>query len=508
MLNAVGYTRFSTDKQSENSTQYQINAITEYANKNGINLLRFYSDEGFSGTNTDRPAFRQMLSAAENGLFNSILIYDITRASRDVSDWMSFRKRMRLLDVDVISVTQTLGDALDPDSYLVELINAGIGQHMVLQTRQKSIAGVHNKAKEGAFLGGFAPLGYRIENQQYRIDESEAKYVRLIYSMYANGESYDAIINALGGLRGKRGAVIGKTQLKSILQNERYIGIYTWNKRQYKIMRKWAGGKLNPNIIKIEGIIPQIIDKDTWERVQKRMSDKKRNATNKAKREYLLSGLITCDCCGGTFVGHTSRNTKGYENVSYVCGTKYRTHACSAKNLSGLALEEFVINHLKEYIRNMDFEKEADEIMKNLAKGLPNAAAEKAELREINTKINNGIKAILNGLEFPELQEELDRLRVRKSELEDVIANAEKKSGHVDRNKLIAYLRNATEHLEENPKAAIREMVKIYAHADGSCTVNIGVHLKDCGDTLYPICVSFTYTPLVKNTVRQNTSLS
>lgn len=484
MINAVGYTRFSTDKQTENSTQYQINAITEYADKNGINLLRFYSDEGFSGTNTDRPAFRQMLSAAENGLFNAILIYDITRASRDVSDWMAFRKRMRLLGVDVISVTQNLGDALDPDSYLVELINAGIGQHMVLQTRQKSIAGVQNKAKEGAFLGGFAPLGYRIENQCYVIDEIEAKYVRLIFSMYANGESYNAIIDALGGLRGKRGAVIGKSQLKSILQNERYIGIYTWNKRQYKIMRKWAGGKPNPNIVKIEGIIPQIIDKDTWERVQRRMSDKKRNATNKAKREYLLSGLITCENCGGTFVGHTSKNSKGYENVSYVCGTKYRNHTCYAKNLSGYALEEFVVNQLKEYIRNMDFEKEADEIIKNLSNVTPDAAAEKAELREINTKINNGVRAVLNGLHFPELEEELDRLRVRKSELEDIVANAEKKSGHVDREKLIAYLKNTAEHLEENPKVAIREMVKIYAHADGSCTVNIGVHLSDCGDRI------------------------
>ncbi len=347
MLNAVGYTRFSTDRQTENSTKFQKEAITEYTRKNNINLLRFYSDEGFSGTNTDRPAFQEMCAAAKMKLFDAVLIYDITRASRDVVDWMEFRKIMRTLDVQVISVTQNLGDALDPDSYLIELINAGIGQHHVLQTRQKSIAGTTTKAKEGVFLGGFAPLGYRIENGQYIIEESQAKYVRMIFKMYAAGKSYNEIINALGGLKGKRGAVIGKTQLYRILQNERYIGTYTWNKKQYKIMNKWAGGKPNPNIVKIEGIIPPLVDMDVWERVQKRMSDKKRRAANKAKREYLLTGLITCDCCGGAYVGHTSTNKKGYETVYYICGTKYRNHTCNTKNLNGLQLEEFVVNHVK-----------------------------------------------------------------------------------------------------------------------------------------------------------------
>ena len=484
MTNAVGYTRFSTDHQTENSTKFQMDAIKKYAQANHINLLRFYSDEGFSGTNTERPAFQDMCAAAKMKLFDAVMIYDISRASRDVVDWMEFRKIMRNLDIQVISVTQRLGDALDPESYLVELINAGIGQHHVLQTRQKSIAGTTAKAKEGVFLGGLPPLGYRIENGRYIIDEAEAKYVRMIFDMYAAGKSYEAIICALGGLRGRRGAVIGKPQLKNILQNERYIGTYTWNKKQYRIMNKWAGGKPNPNIVKIEGIIPALVDQYTWERVRNRMADTKRRAVNKAKREYLLSGLITCDCCGGAFVGHTGTNTKGYQTVSYVCGTKYRNHSCNAKNISGLRLEEFVINQVKDYIRRMDFAREADSIMAQLTKVSPNVAAEKKELREITTKINNGVTAILNGIVMPELQEEIDRLRVRKSELEDIISHAETKAGRVDREALISYMKRTAEELECNPVAAIRELVKIYAHADGSCTVNIGVHISHCGDRI------------------------
>ena len=114
MINAVGYTRFSTDRQTENSTKFQMEAISRYAKANDINLLRYYSDEGFSGTNTERPAFQDMCAAADMKLFDAVLIYDITRASRDVVDWMESRKIMRCLDMQLIPFTLQLGPAINP----------------------------------------------------------------------------------------------------------------------------------------------------------------------------------------------------------------------------------------------------------------------------------------------------------------------------------------------------------------------------------------------------------
>ncbi|MCI1958149.1 MAG: recombinase family protein [Clostridia bacterium] len=484
MINAVGYTRYSTDKQTENSTQYQINAIKEYAQKNNINILRYYSDEGYSGTNIDRPAFQELLNAAQHKLFEAVIIYDISRASRDVADWMTFRKHMEALNIRVISATQNLGSALDPDSYLVELINAGIGQHMVLQSRQKSIAGVANKAKKGIFLGGYPPLGYRIENGAYAIDESEAAHVRTIFKMYSDGDSYEDILIALKGLRGKRGAVIGKNSLNSILKNERYIGVYTWNKHKYKIMRKWAGGKLNPNVVRIEGIIPPIIDKITWERVQRRMADNKGKARNKAKREYLLSGLIECEKCGATFVGHTAKKN-GHEYVSYICGNKYRTRACDAHNIKAEVIESFVVAQLKQYFKTTDFEAVADNICKAVNDASADLSKEKKELNDINVKIENGVKAVLSGMNIPELEQELDRLRVRKSELEDIINRNESSKKTISKKKLVALMKDAAENIDKNIKTVIRNHVtKIYAHADGTFTVNIGVHINYCGDRI------------------------
>ena len=115
--------------------------------------------------------------------------------------------------------------------------------------------------------------------------------MRTIFQMYGGGKSYNEILDALHGMRGKRGQPLGKNSIPTILSNERYIGVYTWNRRRMKLMRKWAGGKQNPKCVRIENAIPPIIDRNLWERVQIRLNNNRRNATNKAKHGYLLTGL-------------------------------------------------------------------------------------------------------------------------------------------------------------------------------------------------------------------------
>ena len=360
----------------------------------------------------------------------------------------------------------------------------GIGQHAVLTTRQKSIDGVAVKAKEGIFLGGYPPLGYEIEEQTYIINEREAATVRIIFDMYAKGESYAAILDRVARVKGKRGKLLGKNSLNSILKNERYIGIYTWNKRYIKEMRQYAGGGLNPNCVRLEGIIPPIIDMNTWERVQKRMGDNKKNSTFKAKREYLLTGLIECECCGATFVGHTSTNTKGYEYRTYICGNKYRTRTCKTKNAHAARLETFIIHNLKEYLADIDFEEMAGIVADKVNAATADLTKEKKELAEVTRQIANGVKVPKDMPDFVEMREEVDLMRVRKGELEDIIARNASNVGKVDKNKLVELFKYSATHMEEDAdiKEAIKcHVEKIYAHIDGSFTVNVGVHTTYCG---------------------------
>ena len=347
----------------------------------------------------------------------------MTRGSRDVVDWFSFRKQMRSLNIGVFSATETLGNIDNPDDFLKELITAGLGQHTVLQTRQKSIAGIAEKAKQGVFLGGSPPLGYDVQQGQYIINTYEAEAVQIIFSLYAMGESYNTIIDrvAAKGYIGKFGRPVGKNTLNAMLQNERYIGTYFWNTRQVKYMSKWAGGKENPDAVRIAGAIPAIIDIDTWERVRTRMNDNKRKAANTAKHKYLLSGMIECAECGGAYTGRTSTNSKGCSTRSYVCGQKYRTRTCKAKNINADELETAFVVKLREYFAGGDFDAMADEIFNAYQEG-KRAKDERQELLLIERKLTNGTKAILDGADFSELREEMARLKVRKAELEEILA--------------------------------------------------------------------------------------
>ena len=494
-MKAAEYARYSTDRQTENSIAYQFKEIRKYCQAHDIEIVASFQDEGASGTNADRRGFQDMIRAAQAGMFDAVVIYDVTRGSRDVGDWFSFRKAMMYLGVSVISATgQRLGDLTNGQDFLLELLTVGMGQAEVLGTRQKSIDGVAVKAQTGAFLGGVPPLGYDVQAVQYVINPAEAAIVRRIFGWYAAGRSYDYIVDHLQGVNGKRGRPLGKNTLNAILRNERYIGVYTWNKKKCKLFRKWAGGGPNPNVVRIEGAVPAIIDPETWEKVQKRMDNNKRNAANKARHQYLLSGLIECEACGSAYVGHASTNKKGYVTRYYCCGQKYRNHTCSAKNINADEIEVFVVQHLKEYLRTLDFTETAQYIADQINGAAPDLTAEKAELRQISTQITNGVRAVLSGLDVPELKEELDRLRVRKAELEDIIAARSSSQPEVDPAAIAAMLKSSIEEWnDENLPQIIRQnIVKIFAHADGTFTVCAGVHMDYCVPPQPFICATWT----------------
>lgn len=214
-----------------------------------------------------------------------------------------------------------------------------------------------------------------------------------------------------------------------------------------------------------------------------RMNDKKQRACNKAKRSYLLSGLIECTECGANYVGHTSTNKKGYSTRYYCCGNKYRNHTCHAKNLNAEELEIFVVQNLKQYLSDLDFSQMAQQVADEINGASVDLKAERKELADIIFQLNNGTKAILKGIDYPELQEEMFRLRVRKSELEDIIRRGEEKKP-VSAEKLEQLFQYAVKQLDTDTKQICKSMVKIYAHPNGDCDLEVGVHISGCGSQI------------------------
>ena len=476
-MRAAAYARYSTEHQTGNSIAYQLNAIRKYCAENNIDVTATYCDEAQSGTNTDREGFLDLVAAAGRKEFDAVVIYDISRGSRDVADWFDFRKAMSRLGIQVIAVENSLGDVLNPNDFLTELISVGLGQHQVLTTRQKSIAGMAERAKKGLFCGGTPPLGYDVTpDKNYAINEREAASVRTIFRMYAAGKSYGQIIDALDGATGKNGRPLGKNSLNSILKNEKYLGTYEMNKHITRVMRKCVKPKPNPNYVRIEGRIPPIIDETTWERVQYRMSTNKKSE-NKAKREYLLTGLIECSACGANYVGHTS-TSRGVENQYYVCGNKYRTHTCKAQNLNCPELDVFIRGQVEQFFEEMDIDATAQMVADQYNAASADLEAERRELAEVETQIHNGVKHLLGGWDCPELHDEVDKLRQRKEELTAIIGGHGHSNAKMDAKKLAEIMRRDAAEFKDHPKEIIRRYItKIYADPDGTFTVGIGVHI-------------------------------
>lgn len=131
----------------------------------------------------------------------------------------------------------------------------------------------------------------------------------MIFDMYAYGKSYNNIMEKVEqtGIRGKFGQRITKNTLHYILKNERYAGVFIWNEYTMRHMHQWVGQK-NEEYIRIEGAIPAIVSRPTFDAVARRMAGNKRFTMNRATKEgrhYLLTGVMTCSLCGGPMHGTT-----------------------------------------------------------------------------------------------------------------------------------------------------------------------------------------------------------
>ena len=137
------------------------------------------------------------------------------------------------------------------------------------------------------------------------------------------------------------------------------------------------------------------------------------------------------------------------------------------------------MQQLKSYFLRTDFEKEAQRIADQVNNSSPDLKKERAELADVTAQINNGLKAILNGMDIPELRDEVDKLRVRKSELEDIIDRRTSRRKPVDPRDIVDTFQYALDNWDNNLPMIIKQHItKIYAHTDGTISINIGVHLN------------------------------
>ncbi|MDL0416895.1 recombinase zinc beta ribbon domain-containing protein, partial [Clostridioides difficile] len=204
-------------------------------------------------------------------------------------------------------------------------------------------------------------------------------------------------------------------------------GVYVFNKTQ----RKGVDGKRNGHkqkseeeIIKIEGGMPQIIDKGVFKQAQDMIQKRKKTpGAHKATTTYLLTGLIKCGECGHAFQGNKRKDSYGNEYVSYRCGCRKQKRECNNREIKRDYLEEFILQELEKNILN-------DEAIPILSKALNEKLNDKNEsnaellknleqkLDKVNKEISNILNAIMNGIVNSMLKDKLDELEQVKFNLD------------------------------------------------------------------------------------------
>ena len=489
MTKSVAYARYSSDNQRAESIAAQFYGIKEWAEKNEFDIESFYSDEAETGTSDEnRDDFLRMIADLQRGYtadgidlsdVRAILVHKTDRFARNKWDSAIYKKLLADIDIRVVYVTQPMLNDDSPEAFLLEGMFESLDQYYSLNLSREVMKGHHENARVCKHNGGIPALGFDVDpvNKTYVINERESGAVRKIFTMYDQGFSYDAIIDELNknGYRTKTGKTFAKNSIADILRNEKYVGTYIYN-RQHKIKGKRNNRRDKPadQIIKVPGGMPQIIEPVLWDRVQAKIQSRAHNpgerAANKARVEYILSGVIECGQCGFKMVGKSGGSKNGKKRQDYyICNNRERRHECKAKMVNKNLIEKLVMEELEQRILNPQlFPALATEIHRNMRALGGESQKEiiylKAELNKLQLKINNILGMIEEGTGSKVL---IDRLAQREAEqviLENRLKEIERKNkaSSISIEMILAYLEQEHKNFHLDDSVSAKALVSRY----------------------------------------------
>lgn len=355
----VGYCRYSSSSQRDESIDAQQRAIIAYCASKEWVLVGWYIDRARTGRNDDRKEFIRMLNDSSSGMFDIVLVHKSNRFCRGYGRVQKFRNYLQSQGVLLQSTREIMDGTPESESMLGQTFLRDQEYSDYLSEEVKK--GLHENALNAKYNGGRVPYGLSVDaaTQKYIVNESEAEGVRTVFRMTIEGHSYTEIQTELNrrGFRTKKGEPFGVNSLHSILKNEKYTGTYIYNRSaeatlkaldNYETRKVRNGHKYRDRSEWIihENAFPAIVSKEDFEKVQQIMeARRRRSATYKAKREYLLSGKIVCGECGSSISGNYRKSGGGHvtDYASYRCTRKNKTIECGNKEVNCELLESKVI---------------------------------------------------------------------------------------------------------------------------------------------------------------------
>ena len=345
-LKCAVYTRVSTDNQAEvefNSCEAQEAKIRAFiSSQENMEVYRVYSDPGFTGANTGRPALNAMLADIAQNKINLVISYKIDRLTRSPKDFYQLIELFEKHKVDFISVTERF-DTSTPSGRLLRNIMLTFAQFERELASERTKDKMMQRVQKGMWNGGLTPFGYKVENKKLVINEDEAQHVRTIYNDHISG---------LPMAKSAKMAGISKSRAYSVLRNPVYAG-----------KMKYAGSLW-------QGNHPPIISEETFQLAQSKHQKARR--TLRLYRDYPLAGLIKCaECNSFMSPSHTNKRKNGkltrYYYYRCTKTTKRDWNACATRQVSADRLEKYVFENLeriasdRQYIDNLIFRLDSSE---------------------------------------------------------------------------------------------------------------------------------------------------
>lgn len=295
---AVLYARYSSDKQREASIDDQLRECRQFCDREGIEVVRAYTDYALSGKTDQRPQFRQMIANAPESDY--VVVYMFDRFSRDRYDSIVYKKQLADCGVRVISATEPVDRT--PEGQLQEGMLEVIAAYYVADLARKTRRGMEGNALL-AKDNGYKLFGYDTDpvTRRYIVNEEEAAIVREIFARHIAGGSIYGIAKDLAsrGWTTTTGSAVDYNWVQRILKRKAYTGLYSW------------GG------IEVEDGMPEIVDAGTF--------DKAQNAPKRKPREgevfalYRLTGKLFCGRCGEPMHGSGGTGKSGKRYYYYIC---------------------------------------------------------------------------------------------------------------------------------------------------------------------------------------------
>lgn len=380
------------------SIENQIEMIEKYISKcQDLKVIHTFVDNGETGTNFERPAFSDMMEEVKKGAINCIVVKDLSRFGRNYLETGNYLEKIfPYLGIRFISVNDHFDSLHDrkSDTLLVPLKSI-LHDTYAKDISRKVSSAIDIKKKSGKFMGKIPPYGYvRDEQDRYKlcVHTERAEIIRMIFKWRTEGMGSVSIAHRLNDMAvptqlqirfaeghhdGKEHALWRGSAVADILKNPCYIGCMVERKGS-NLLCKGRENKVIPesewNLI--ENTHEPIIDKETFEKVQRLVSEsrgkRKQQVADKSYRqrtENILSGMVQCGICGSGVHRDSGyfRKDGSLVHYSFYCSNKYiKTKGCSSRTIDETELHNYIFQACKKQLELLaDMKELIDDMVEN-----------------------------------------------------------------------------------------------------------------------------------------------